>query len=139
MFKPELTLENILNSLFADGSRGYRIPWQPEKEDEVRLLLRVLCDSAAAVWLVTEKGRFEMKKERSEGCFDFYGIVLPPAPNMEEYYFSLDTPFGQINYTAFGAFASGGNPERRSYFKLPRGFKVPDWAVGTVMYQIFVD
>lgn len=124
------------DALFADGTRDYRNPPEPEENTEVTLTFRTAKDNVDIVWLCTEKDKLSMKIMKTEGEFDYYQITHQLGSEPFHYHFEAATGNLHCFYDRMGV-----SPQMRTEnsFIIVPGFSTPDWAKGAVMYQILVD
>lgn len=129
--------------IFSDETGNFRIPSEPNPGDTVKIYLRVLKDTARRVMLLTFSPRFAslMRKQRSDGFFDFYEAEIVCFREIIEYVFVVETEHEIILYNKTGSHVIGNTEEADdSYaFHFTPGFHVPEWAKGAVQYQIFTD
>jgi len=123
-------------ALFADESRDYVSPPEPEVGDIVTFRVRTAKANVDEVWLVSEHLRQRLDFEKSQGVFDFYTTKIEMGRDILSYYFII------ISGNAREALGKSGVVSRREDvvpFRLCPGFSTPDWAKGAVMYQIYTD
>jgi alpha-glucosidase len=124
------------NALFSDATEEYRSPVQPDKNEDVTIRFRTASYNVDAVWLVTTVGRFRMKKTAKDELFDYFEATFNVGEDRVFYYFEVIVGKTTCYYNAIGEYKQL-NPYYN--FRITPGFKVPQWARGAVMYQIFVD
>ena len=125
-------------AIYSDETESFRIPWQPSAKDWVKIRIRVYRGSVSEINLVIYKGKkIPMEYEFSKGVFDYYFAMLEPAEETVKYYFELKKDDKKVYYAKTGVFLK--STSESSLFSVIRDFYVPDWFVGTVMYQIFTD
>ncbi len=124
------------HALFADGTKDYRNPPEPEENGEVVLTFRSSRNNVDIVWLCSGDGKRAMKKVESKGEFDYYQIKVQLGTDPYRYYFEIATGMLHCFYDRMGV-SSQIRPEYE--FVIVPGFSTPDWAKGAVMYQILVD
>ena len=79
---------------------------------------------------------FQMKK----GAYDvFEGQFSIPCPGLFFYYFVIDTQGGSFRLFRQGRDTNMEAGEKWQLSVIPADFRVPDFAPGAVMYQIYVD
>ena len=123
-------------ALFADESRDYVSPPEPEVGDIVTFRVRTAKANVDEVWLVSEHLRQRLDFEKSQGAFDFYTTKIEMGRDILSYYFII------ISGNAREGLGKSGVVSRREDvvpFRLCPGFSTPDWAKGAVMYQIYTD
>ncbi len=123
-------------ALFADESREYVSPPEPEVGELVTFRVRTARANVDEVWLVSEHMRQRLEFEKTRGLFDFYTTKVEMGRDVLSYYFMI------ISGNAREGLGKTGVVSRREDivpFRLCPGFSTPDWAKGAVMYQIFTD
>lgn len=124
------------HALFADGTKDYRNPPEPEINDEVTLTFRTAKNNVDAVWLCSGDTKISMHKMEAKGGFDYYQTKVKVGSSDYHYYFEIVSGVLHCFYDRVGV-----SPQvRPEYdFIIVPGFSTPDWAKGAVMYQILVD
>lgn len=123
-------------ALFCDGAGWYVSPQEPDCNQIVTLRFRTAKEDAVRVCLLIGEEKYEMKKETSEGVFDYYMMKWKLGEEPISYCFEISDK-EEVCY-----FNRGGISEGRIElydFKIVPGFSTPDWAKGAVMYQIYTD
>lgn len=130
--------KDILNirAIFSDETENFRQPIEPLSTESVKVSIRVAKNNVDFVFIHYDDKKIQMKKEYSEGTFDYYFVMLPPEKETKSYYFEIEKGNSIFYYTKIGITQ---NTENMYYFTIIRDFKTPDWAKGAVMYQIFTD
>ena len=64
------------HAMFSDGTRDYRNPPEPDVNEMVTIRFRTSKDNVDVVWLCTGDKKAAMKKEETEGPFDYYQIQV---------------------------------------------------------------
>ena len=123
-------------ALFSDETECFRTPYEPVKGDLVTIALRTLADDVNHAYIVLNGIKKEMTKARTDGTFDYYSIKLTCTDDPVSYYFVLYDDDDKVCYNKIGW---AENNQSEYNFSFIPGFKVPDWAKGAVVYQIFVD
>ena len=123
-------------AIFSDGTRNYVIPEEPMPDDEVTIRIRTGLNNVDEVALCCKNQRIVMGKCNSDSLFDYYCCDVRMKEKRFEYYFEVISGKLKVYYNKKGV-----TREVDHYydFRLVPGLKVPDWAKGAVMYQIFVD
>ncbi len=123
-------------ALFADGTRDYRNPPEPEKGEKVTLTFRAAKNNIDGVWVCSGNERIPMERCERKGEFDYYRASIQLETDEYHYYFEIVTGMLRCYYDRMGV-----TPQvRPEYdFVIIPGFSTPDWAKGAVMYQIFTD
>ena len=125
-------------ALFADETRDYRIPEEPDTGQSVVLRFRTAKDNADRVSYIDDLNNIEteMTKKNSDDRFDYYEHVISVGSEVITYYFQIMKQNEVCYFNRLGA----TNDIRSCYaFRITPGFHTPEWAKGAVMYQIFVD
>lgn len=126
----------IYEAIFSDETEDYRIPAEPEANSIVTLRVRTAKDDVKQVWLATHTGEQELVKTRSEGCFDYYETQLAVGTEPVSYWFCISGEQEFIEYNRLGV---NSDKAESSLFRIVPGRRIPDWAKGAVMYQIYID
>lgn len=131
---------NCLNqeALFCSETEDYRIPEEPEANQEVVLRFRTAKGDADRV-LYREYGADsaeEMKRTGHDQWFDYYEYRCVTKTEQIRYYFEVIKGEEHCIYNRLGV-------QKEAYpcfaFCITPGFHTPDWAKGAIMYQIYVD
>lgn len=123
-------------ALFSDETELFKTPYEPLPGDEVTLRLRTLADDVNRVYCVVNGVKRAMEIERSDATFDYYVTSFTCPNHKVTYYFTAFDDEDRVVYNKLGC---GENNQTEFNFVFYPGFKVPDWAKGTVFYQIFTD
>ena len=123
-------------ALFSDETQDYRSPQEPDFYDTVTIKFRTAMDNVDRVVLCFDGRRIEMKLAEQDGEFDYYQAEVKLGAERCEYYFEIISGMLCCYYDKVGV-AKECRPQYN--FVIVPGFKVPDWARGAVMYQIFTD
>lgn len=123
-------------ALFSDETESYRTPYEPAAGDVVTITLRTLANDVTRAYTVINGIKKEMAKARTDGTFDYYSIKLTCTQDAVNYYFVVYDEDDKVCYNKLG-WAENNHAEYN--FSFIPDFKVPDWAKGAVVYQIFVD
>ena len=128
----------ILNKggLFADGSKYYVSPQEPDVDQDVNVRFRTTADNVDEVFLIYNEEKIQMTKESSNRIFDFYTATIPGGLPFIRYHFEIHSGRVTCFYDKLGPTKQN---DREYDFEICPGFKVPEWAKGAVFYQIFVD
>ena len=128
----------ILNKggLFADGSKYYVSPQEPDVDQDVNVRFRTTADNVDEVFLIYNEEKIQMTKENSNRIFDFYTATIPGGLPFIRYHFEIHSGRVTCFYDKLGPTKQN---DREYDFEICPGFKVPEWAKGAVFYQIFVD
>ncbi|MCL2364192.1 MAG: alpha amylase N-terminal ig-like domain-containing protein [Defluviitaleaceae bacterium] len=124
-------------AVFADETRQFVSPYNPQPGDTVRLTLRTAKNNADSVYLHAAGAIYEMTRDdaSTDALFDFFHASIQ-VTGATRYYFVL-THDGQTFFYNKEGLVDVANDYY--HFRLVPGMNVPDWARGAVMYQIFVD
>ena len=129
-----------VRALFSDETGGFRMPLEPERYDTVTVRFRTAAQDADSVSLILSRNSgveiIEMKKQSTDSVFDYYQSEFTLEDTFVHYYYVVKSAEKSIIYNKLGV-CSDARPEYD--FKITPGFKIPDWAKGAVIYQIFVD
>ena len=143
--RSDLTQEEIyfLSSLFSDETESYRTPMVPNAGERVKIRLRTENTSNCHAWLLIKNrpDPIPMDPVRENEFFTWHEAEIE-CPNEPIYYCFL------IHYRKrcfvcqrFGANLL--NQDRaigfERAFRLTPGFHTPEWAKGSLQYQIFTD
>lgn len=123
-------------ALFSDETECYRTPYEPVKGDKVTIRLRTLAGDVLRAYAVINGLKKEMAKERTDGTFDWYSVQISCTDDPVNYFFEIYDEDDKVCYNKLGWVE---NNQAEYNFSFIPGFKVPDWAKGAVVYQIFVD
>lgn len=128
----------IEEALFADGTRDYCDPMEPELRDTVKIRFRTAknnVDRVVAVFNYLQ--RYELKKFRTDDYFDYYETEIVATKPIIRYYFEITRGEKYYYYSKLGLDYERAKSEY--CFTVYPGFRTPDWAKGAVFYQIMVD
>lgn len=123
-------------ALFSDMTEDYVSPVEPNPYSEVKIKFRTAVNNVDLVFLVHNDEKKVMKKVGSDDNFDFYEVTVQLDDVSYLYYFEIKSGKAVLKYDRRGV-VRDINPFY--HFELIPGFKVPAWAKGAVMYQIYVD
>lgn len=128
----------VLNrrALFSDETENYRMPVEPERNEEVTIKFRTYRYNVDKVVLVTNTNMYVMKRAFSDVVFDYYEVKFQVGTEKIDYYFEVTAGKTVVYYNKMGV-CKDLNPSYN--FTIVPGFKTPDWAKGAVMYQIYTD
>ncbi len=128
--------QEIVNSLFCDGTENYVMPMEPEPYDTVTFRFRTGCGTADSVCLIIGDHTVTMQPLSSDGLFDYYEAKLKIGEEELSYFFEIFAEGERVLYDRLGVCRE---LKVRKPFKILPGFETPGWAKGAVMYQIFTD
>ena len=123
-------------AVYSDETRFYRCPFQPEPGDDCTVRIRTYRNNVDAVYFISGEIREMMELTESEGSFDYYSYTFPVGHEPILYYFELRVGILTFYYNKLGVTK---DLRERGAFRVFPGFRVPDWARGAVMYQIYTD
>ena len=125
-------------ALFCDENGDFRIPPEPEQNDQVKIKFRTGKNDVDAVFYIQEGGerKVSLKKIESDKRFDYYECLITVSAEPIRYWFHIEKGEDSCYYHRLGAVEE---IEPSFAFQITPGFHTPDWAKGAVMYQIFVD
>ncbi len=128
--------QELIQSLFSDGTENYVSPMEPEVNSRVTVRFRAMRNRADAVFLISEGRTERMRVEGSDALFDYFETELALGEDAISYFFSVEAQGEHCIYDRLGV-----SPDRtcRQAFVIVPGFVTPDWAKGAVIYQIFTD
>lgn len=124
------------NALFSDETANFKTPYEPASGDTVTIIFRTLANDVLQAWAVINGVRHKMTKFRTDEHFDFYKFSFKCTQKKVSYHFCAVDEDDIIFVNRLGAVE---NVQAEYDFSFVPGFKVPDWAKGTVFYQIFPD
>lgn len=123
-------------ALFSDMTEDYVSPVEPNPHSEVKIRFRTAINNVDLVFLVHNDEKKVMKKADSDENFDYYEITVLLDDVSYLYYFEIKSGKAVIKYDRRGVVRDVNS---FYHFEIIPGFKVPSWAKGAVMYQIYVD
>ncbi len=125
-----------MRALFSDATKEYRNPEECEPGEEVSIRLRTGRYNVDSAYLYADNVEYPMVKVDNDYVFDYYEAKITVGETNIDYYFKVVSAGSVCYYNQIGA-ARELNPYYN--FRIMPGFKVPQWAKGAVMYQIYVD
>ena len=123
-------------ALFSDMTEDYVSPAEPNPYSEVKIKFRTAVNNVDLVFLVHNDEKKVMKKVGSDDNFDFYEVTVQLDDVSYLYYFEIKSGRAVLKYDRRGVVR---DVNAFYHFEIIPGFKVPAWAKGAVMYQIYVD
>jgi alpha-glucosidase len=131
-------MQGILDdsAIFSDETINYRMPSEPEPNEKTKVMIRTARENVDQVFLCFNGQKVEIQVEKSDDIFDYYAGEIIPSVEKVEYFFELRIGKLKFYYNKRGITRE---PDGYFNFTIVPGFRTPDWAKGTVMYQIFVD
>ena len=124
------------DALFSSETEDYRMPMEPDEDDDVLLRMRTAKGNVEHVYYVEDKSEVEMTKAMSDDLFDYYEYEITVGTDQVLYHFKVVSEQDVCLYNRLGPTQDG---QPCFDFKITPGFHTPEWAKGAVMYQIFVD
>ncbi len=124
-------------ALFSDGTHNYVSPAEPKANGVVTLRFRTDKNDVDHVWLVLENQEQEMSIQSRCDSFFYYSIEIQLGKEPISYCFKVQKDQEVCYFTRFGVLDYCY--EEKYLFRIVPGFTTPQWARGSVMYQIFVD
>ena len=124
--------------IFSDETDNFVTPAEPSVGDNVSIRIRVqkLCvDRVSLIDFETDE-EYSMHKIFSDEFFDYYEVSITMPENFFRYYFKV---FNENEYLFCTRVGVSYEIRKDIAFCLIADFKVPEWAKGAIMYQIFVD
>ena len=123
-------------ALFCSATEDYRIPPEPDEDQDVLLRFRTGRDNVEHVYYVEDGAEVEIEKVDTDGLFDYYEYEITVGSDCVLYHFKVVNGQDSCIYNRLGV----TDDDRSCFdFAIIPGFHTPDWAKGAVMYQIFVD
>lgn len=123
-------------ALFSDMTEDYVTPVEPDAFSDVTIKFRAAINNVDLVFLVHGDEKRVMKKVSSDENFDYYAITVSLKDENYVYYFEVKSGKAVLKYDRRGVTR---DINAFYHFEIIPGFKVPAWAKGAVMYQIYVD
>jgi alpha-glucosidase len=125
-------------ALFTDETLNFKTPYEPKVGDEVSLLFRTLKNDVSGIYLILNGARIAMEKSATDDSetFDFFHVTFTCPCEEVNYYFEILDVNEVLYYNRLGA--SPNNQSEYNFSFVP-DFTVPEWALGRVFYQIYVD
>ncbi len=125
-------------AVFADETECFKTPYEPEAGDRVTLKLRTLANDVLKAYAVInglKRVMTRLPQERGDR-FDYYTVSFTCTDKPVNYHFEIFDDDERVAYNRLGCVE---NVQSEFDFSFVPGFKVPEWAKGTVFYQIFTD
>ncbi len=124
------------DAVFSDETALFRTPECPKSSDDVSIKIRVGKDNTDKIYLCYNDQKTEMRKFKSTKVFDFFKADIPAITGRTYYYFEIIKNKDLYYYNKLGV--SKSYDYNYNFIIIP-DFDVPNWARGSVMYQIYVD
>ena len=128
----------VLNkrALFSDVSSEFVCPPEPNPYSIVTIKFRAAKNNIDKVYFVCQNEKHLMMKYKTDELFDWYEYDLELDDEKVSYYFEVTAGRITCVYDFRGV---AKNVEDYYKFVIVPGNRVPRWAKGAVMYQIYVD
>ncbi len=123
-------------ALFSDMTEDYVSPVEPNPYSEVTIKFRTAINNVDMVFLMHNDEKILMQKVDSDDNFDYYSTTVQLEDVSFIYYFEIKSGKAILKYDRRGVVR---DVNAFYHFEIIPGFKVPSWAKGAVMYQIYVD
>lgn len=123
-------------ALFSDMTEEYVNPPEPNAYGTVTIRFRAGKNNIDRVFLVINKEKYLMMKCDTDEQFAYYEHVVQLDDEKVRYYFEIQTGKFVCYYDLRGV---AKDIQDYYQFTLIPGLKIPKWAKGAVMYQIYVD
>lgn len=123
-------------AVFSDTTGNYVFPSEPNPYSEVRIKIRVEADNVDRIYLVHDDQKNLMLLSDKDDIFAYYETTVEIENKEFTYYFEICAGKIVCCYDTNGVVK---HTQPSSYFRIIPGFRVPEWAKGAVMYQIYVD
>lgn len=132
------TMKPLLDkkALFSDMTGDYLDPPEPSAYDEVTIKFRTKKNNVDKVYLVCGNEKYLMLKTETDSFFDYYSQQIQLEGREIHYYFEIYAGKMSCYFNYRGVQKEA---VRECDFRLIPGYKMPEWAKGAVMYQIYVD
>ena len=126
-----------IEGIFSDETNEYVSIQSLKNRQNIRIQIRIFKDDKPDIILVNHQDNSEvvMSKLRSSEYFDFYYADLEDRDYLK-YYFKIIDVERTLFFTRFGV---TDYLKEDALFEYNKGFTLPDWAKGALMYQIFID
>ena len=130
------------SAVFSDETKQFVSPHDPKPGNMVSFTLRVARGSKCKTSLhitpgmYSESASYPMKLSHSDKLFDYYSVEMQVQSKPLRYFYAIEFD-GEVFY--YNKLGLRPNVNAHYNFRLVPGLRVPGWAKGAVMYQIFVD
>ena len=133
-----MTMRPVLKkrALYSDTTSNYVIPSEPKAYSTVRIRFRTAKNNVDGVNFVYGNEHCPMEKYETDEMFDYFKYDLQLDDDRVEYYFEILSGKMKCYYDLRNVSKS---PSEYHKFVLVPGLRIPKWAKGAVMYQIYVD
>ncbi|MCL1845542.1 MAG: glycoside hydrolase family 13 protein [Defluviitaleaceae bacterium] len=127
-------------AVFSDETKQFITPYDPKPGDFVRFSLRVAkgdsCDATLNIVCGKVGSSYPMKKTEFDALFDYFSVEIQVFTKPIRFYYAISADGQDFVYNKQGLRTS---LDTHYNFRLVPGLRVPEWAKGAVMYQIFPD
>ncbi|MCL2356907.1 MAG: glycoside hydrolase family 13 protein [Defluviitaleaceae bacterium] len=127
-------------AVFSDETKQFVTPYNPKPGDFVKFSLRVAkgdeCDAVLNIASGKNGSSYPMKKTAADDLFDYFTVEIQVFATPIRYYYAVVAGGDDFVYNKLGLRAG---LDTHYNFRLVPGLRVPEWAKGAVMYQIFPD
>ena len=123
-------------ALFSDMTGDYVIPPDPAPYSRAKIRFRTAKNNVDFVFLNHNAHKHMMNRVERDTTFDYYEIEVPLEDIKFEYYFEIMIGKIVCYYDLRGVVKE---TSEYYFFTLVPGLSYPKWAMGAVMYQIYVD
>lgn len=125
-------------AIFSDETEFFKAPYEPQTGDRVTLKLRTLANDVLKAYAVVNGVKRIMERlPAARGArFDYFTVSFTCPQKPVSYHFTVCDEDDELSFNRIGCVE---NAQAEYDFSFVPGFKVPDWAKGTVFYQIFCD
>ncbi len=125
-----------VDAVFSDETENYRTYKFRGLNKSTIVKLRTGHNNCDAAFICCDGEKMKMSKKSSENRFDYFETEIIHLDKTVYYYFEIIYSGKRFFYNKNGI--SLKNDPAYNFIIIP-DFKTPDWAKGTVMYQIYVD
>lgn len=127
---------NELDAFFSDGTAEFRTPTFVKPNDTITVRIRTPKNLVKAPLLISDFMESETTLERETERFSYYACSFTVPEGSLKYGFKImyDNRFYYYTRTGLKDYFDWNDS-----FDIFPGFSIPDWALGSVMYQIYTD
>ncbi len=123
-------------AIFSDETENFVIPCEPTSEQPVTVKIRTAEQNVDEVYIVSGTYNFPLVKAESLNGFDFYSYTFEKIEKRFSYYFRIVKDGVSYFYNKHGLYDT---IDENYNFSIIPNFKTPEWAKGSIVYQIYVD
>ena len=124
------------NALFSDMTADYVSPAEPDPYSIVTIKFRTFKNNVDHVFLLRNGERYLMTVTEEDFDFSYYTVSIELDDKPLSYSFEIVSGRMKTFYDRRGAVRETSDWYN---FKIIPGYKIPEWAHGAVMYQIYTD